>query len=230
MADPNEVKLVFRITDDGTLQILDAAGQKLDAVGQKAKSAGEGGSEGFSKIAREVISLNQALELAARAYELLERPIERVVGAAAGHESAVAGLNAQLQAQGRYSGAYNQALQDQAAALQRTTVYSQNLVESAQALLLTFPHLSNDVIPRATRAAADLAAAMGIDLTSAARALGSALDNPEQGLGRLSRANVRFTADQKALLQSLVNTGQTAKAYDLILSEIDAHVGGRAAA
>ena len=60
----NEVKLVFKITDDGTISVLDQAGKKLGQVGETAKKASKEASDGFSGLQRSIITLNQGLDQA----------------------------------------------------------------------------------------------------------------------------------------------------------------------
>ncbi len=59
----NEVILSFKITDSGTIQILDQAGKKLDEIATKAETVGQRGAAGFSALEARIISVNQALQL-----------------------------------------------------------------------------------------------------------------------------------------------------------------------
>jgi hypothetical protein len=83
---------------------------------------------------------------------------------------------------------------------------------------------------RATIAALDMAAAGFGEATSNATQLGKALNNPIAGITALNREGIQFTADQKALIASLVESGDVLKAQDIILTEIENQVGGTAAA
>jgi hypothetical protein len=65
---------------------------------------------------------------------------------------------------------------------------------------------------------------------SNATQLGKALNDPIKGITALNRAGIQFTEDQKALIQSLVESGKMLEAQDMILAEIEAQVGGTAAA
>jgi hypothetical protein len=83
---------------------------------------------------------------------------------------------------------------------------------------------------RATQAAIDMAAAGFGSATSNATQLGKALNDPIKGITALNRAGIQFTEDQKALIQSLVDSGKVLEAQDMILAEIESQVGGTAAA
>lgn len=65
MAD-REVKLVYRITDEGTLSVLDEAGRKIHTLGTTAETTAGKTSSGFTRMQASVVTLNQALDLTAR--------------------------------------------------------------------------------------------------------------------------------------------------------------------
>jgi hypothetical protein len=79
-------------------------------------------------------------------------------------------------------------------------------------------------------AAIDMAAAGFGSAESNATQLGKALNDPIKGITALNRAGIQFTEDQKALIESLVESGNVLEAQDIILKEIEAQVGGTARA
>ena len=110
------------------------------------------------------------------------------------------------------------------------------LIKAGQAQLLTFKNLAasadetGGMFDRATLASADLAAAGFGSIDSASIMLGKALNDPIKGITALNRAGVQFTEEQKALIQSLVDTGDMAAAQNLIMQEVETQVGGTAEA
>jgi len=112
----------------------------------------------------------------------------------------------------------------------------QNLIKEGQALLLTFKSVSADadkvggVFDRATKASIDLAAAGFGSVTSNAVQLGKALEDPIKGLAALGKSGVTFTAEQKELIKTLVETGRVAEAQEIILAAVETQVGGTAEA
>jgi hypothetical protein len=110
------------------------------------------------------------------------------------------------------------------------------VIKATQAKLLTFREVAKTAdtmggsFDRATIAALDMAAAGFGEATSNATQLGKALNNPITGITALNRAGIQFTEDQKALIASLVESGNVLKAQDIILTEIEAQVGGTSAA
>jgi hypothetical protein len=110
------------------------------------------------------------------------------------------------------------------------------VIKATQAKLLTFRNLTKTAgemggaFDRATDAAIDMAAAGFGTAESNATQLGKALQDPIKGITALNRAGITFTEDQKELIKSLVESGRVLEAQDVILKEIEAQVGGTAAA
>lgn len=121
-----------------------------------------------------------------------------------------------------------QELADKAAEFQNKTLFGDEVVEQAQAMLLTFKNIRGDIYDRTVPAILDLATAMKSDPTSAALQLGKALNEPLMGLQALTRSGVQFSQSQKDLIKNLVETGQLAKAQAIILDEVYSQFGGSA--
>ena len=111
-----------------------------------------------------------------------------------------------------------------------------DVIAGTQAKLATFKELAStaDVVggsfDRATIAALDMAAAgFGSAETNAVQ-LGKALNDPIKGITALTRSGITFTASEKQLIATLVQSGQQLKAQDIILKAIETQVGGTAQA
>jgi hypothetical protein len=107
------------------------------------------------------------------------------------------------------------ALNDQAAAMQKTTMYEDDTVTAAQAMVAAFTK-NEDSIRRITAAAADLASAKGMDLVSATELVTKSVYGETNALGRYGIA-----ADGAA--------GSTQRLEGL-MKNLNAHFGGQAAA
>ena len=123
-----------------------------------------------------------------------------------------------------------------AQSIERATGIEAEAVTEGQNLLLTFTNIrnrageGNDIFNQATTALTDMATAMGTEPKAAAIQLGKALNDPIKGVTSLGRAGVQFTEDQKAMIASLVETGDVAGAQKVILGELNTQFGGSAAA
>ncbi|VUD48414.1 hypothetical protein TDB9533_01229 [Thalassocella blandensis] len=117
-----------------------------------------------------------------------------------------------------------------AADLQKVTTFGDEEVIKAQSKLVTFTNILGENFKRTTELAGDLAVRMDMDLSSATVQLGKALNDPIKNLSALSRAGIQFSDDQKAVIKSLVESGDLAKAQTIILNELETQFGGSARA
>jgi hypothetical protein len=110
------------------------------------------------------------------------------------------------------------------------------LIRSAQAVMLTFKELGDSAddiggpFDRATKAAVDLAAAGFGEVEANAIQLGKALQDPIKGLTALRRSGVTFTQQQQDQIKALVESNRLLEAQDVILGAIETQVGGTAEA
>lgn len=120
--------------------------------------------------------------------------------------------------------------------LEKNLAIDGELIKATQTKLATFANLTKTVdesggaFDRATVAALDLAAAGFGSAESNAVQLGKALQDPIKGIGALARAGVTFTAQEKEKIKTLVESGKTLEAQDMILKAIETQVGGTAEA
>jgi len=118
----------------------------------------------------------------------------------------------------------------------RLTGVDQNLIKESQALLLTFKDIASSAdevggaFDRATQLTLDMASAGFGSVTDNAKQLGKALNDPIAGLTALRRSGIQFTEAQQDQIRTLVESGQTLEAQNMILQEIENQVGGTAEA
>ncbi|GGG51749.1 hypothetical protein GCM10010964_43660 [Caldovatus sediminis] len=138
--------------------------------------------------------------------------------------------DAVLRATGHTAGLTAEQIRAMSQEIARGTLASTEGVEAAAQKLLTFRSIAGQTFERALRAAQDLAAVGFGTIESAAVQLGRALDNPAEGLSALTRIGVVFTAEQKRVIEALVETGEVAEAQRVILEALERRVGGAGAA
>lgn len=151
-------------------------------------------------------------------------------------EKVTAQTNAVLKSTGSVANVTKRQIEDLATSIMRKSGMDDEAIKSAENLLLTFTKVrdeagrGNDVFSQATKITADLSVALGKDLNSSAMMVGKALNDPIKGISALSRAGVQFTADQKDMIKSMVDSGNVMGAQKLILKELETQVGGSAQA
>lgn len=145
-------------------------------------------------------------------------------------KQAVDVLNSTLQATGATAWTSSRQLQEMASSLQQITNYGDETIIQMQSVLLGFKNIKGDTFEDATKAILDMATVMKMDLSSAAQAVGKALDDPINGITSLQRQGFRFSESQKAVIQSLIDAGDTAGAQKIIIDELNTTYGGAAEA
>lgn len=135
-----------------------------------------------------------------------------------------------IESTGGAAGFSADAIHGLAAALQDSTTFSDEQIQSAENLLLTFTNIGHETFPDATQAVLDMSQALGQDLKTSSIQLGKALNDPIAGLTSLSRVGVKFTQETKDQITTLVEQGKTLEAQKIILAELNNEFGGSAAA
>ncbi|MES0071940.1 hypothetical protein [Mesorhizobium sp. M0058] len=210
----NEAALAGRAVEGSAMRAAGAT----DALGRSVTAAGS--------AYRSLVAIAGAAGLALGSAFAFAQFIRNTVDS----EKAQTQLAAALRSTGNVAGQSVDGLNAHAAALQRITAYEDDAVTSSQALLLTFTKIRGDTFNKATDAILDMATAMKQDLQGATIMVGKALNDPILGVTALSRAGVQFTASQKEVIKSLVETGDVAGAQVLILKELENQFGGSAKA
>lgn len=141
---------------------------------------------------------------------------------------AVAQLNAVLRSTNNAAGLTSKELIAMADSLAKTTLYADDMVLSAQNMLLTFTNITKDIFPDTIAAVLDMSTALGQDLKSSAIQLGKALNNPIEGVSALQRVGVSFNNAQQEMIETMVKSGRTMEAQRFILAELQKEFGGSA--
>lgn len=221
------VQIVPRI--DGVAKGI--SGQLSGDMATAGAAGGSGFASGFNKILGPALLLGGAVAIGGF-----------VKGAvAAGEQAATSNSRIQNIAEsmnlfGAESETVAKRLIDVANAQAIATGVDQNAIKGTQAKLLTFKEIAatagevGGAFDRATTAAIDLAAAGFGDAESNAIQLGKALNDPIKGITALTRSGVTFTEAEKQQIETLVNSGKTLEAQNLILGAIETQVGGTAEA
>lgn len=144
---------------------------------------------------------------------------------------AIAQVETGLRTTGNAVGFTSNELQKMASSLQNNTLFGdEEILQNVTAQLLTFTNIAGKQFDRTQQAALDLATRLDGDLKSASIQLGKALNDPVANLSALSRSGIQFSEEQKATINTLVETNRLAEAQTIILNELEKQYGGSAAA
>ena len=150
------------------------------------------------------------------------------VNAAAGEETAIMRLEAAHRATQGAVGMTVEQLRQLATEMMNLTGIEDDNFMAVEALAMTYGNITAETMPRFLSVAADMATMFGGDLTSSARALALALSAGEDGLMRLRRQGVIFTDEQREMIATLWEAGDTLGAQNVVLTELEGRFGGTA--
>jgi hypothetical protein len=166
----------------------------------------------------------------------LKSAFSAILGDYTDHDKAAKQTEAVLKSTGHAAGVSKDQIIAHADAIEKLSGQDDVAVQAGENMLLTFTNIKNRVgegnktFNDATQAMADLSAATGKSMPAAATMLGKALNDPIKGISALSRVGVQFDSDQKKLIKTYVKHGETAKAQNIILREMQKEFGGSAKA
>ena len=141
-------------------------------------------------------------------------------------EAQSARINAILTTTRNQVGLTSTAIERMGSSIALATLENETGVRNAIAQLLTFRKVSGEVFEDVLKTAADMSALGFGTIESESVKLAKALQDPRQSLASLSRSGITFTRQQRALIVSLVETGQQAEAMSRILANVNGQVGG----
>jgi phage-related minor tail protein len=149
----------------------------------------------------------------------------------AGRESAEMSLRlgAALKATGEVVGFTQHQLEGMADAMSKATRFDDDGIKRAQSVMLTFSNVTGGVFTRGMSLAADYAKVLGVDLSSAARVLGRALNDPVDGVGRLSLVIGKLDPETRDLIKTFQENGDTMQAQITLIEALEKKFGGFAA-
>ena len=225
MADKDfRIDLILGAKFAEAFRALDGAKRKIDDVdksaGKLSRNAGTAVGTGIRA------SATAAVAAATAATAVMGLYIAKTIEA----EKVQAQLQSRLADTAKVAGRSLEQLNQQAANLQKITIFDDEAIGNAQAMLLTFTQIRGLNFDGAIEASLDLATVMGTDASSAAKILGKALSDPEKGLAALTKAGVTFTDAERTRIEKMLEAGRVAEAQAVILEKLRGTMGTAAEA
>lgn len=116
--------------------------------------------------------------------------------------------------------------------LSNITGIDDEVIKGAQAMLALNGKIASSAteMARATQLSADVAAAGGVSMEAAAKAVSKAYDDPLKGMAAFSKAGIKLTDEQKNSIKWLVAKGRAAEAQGILLDAVGEKTKGAAEA
>lgn len=216
---------------------LDSLRLKIAKVDNSAQFKGlERGTKraevAFSRLGQQVAKVGTGLKVAfagVAAY-LAHHVVDKVAEMAKEQIQVEAKLRQVMKTTGQAAGITAGELLEQAHALEKVTLFTDEATVAAQTILSTFKSVKGDVFKDAVQIAQDLSTVWGGDLTTSMKRLGKALEDPVKGLTNLRRVGIIFTREQNEQIAELVATNRLLEAQQVILTSLRGRFGGAAKA
>lgn len=180
-----------------------------------------------SKLIDGIAGLNPVIGVAVGALAALFSKAKEFEQVAAESAKEGAKVEAVLQSTKYAAGITKEELDQLAQTVSKSAGIDDELVQSAEAVLLTFTKVNKDVFPETITIAQDMAAILGGDLNSTIVQVGKAM-NDFSGYTALKRAGVSFSEEQIEQIQHFKDTNDIIGYQNLLLKELQTEFGGAA--
>lgn len=137
-------------------------------------------------------------------------------------------LRSVLLAAGTAAGVTTSKMLKLADSLSDLTGIEEQSIYSAERILVAFGTLNEEGLERTLQLSADVAMAMGTDISSAAQKLGQVLATPTQGLDGLKEIGITFTAQEQEQIKTVYEANGAYEAQALILDKVASTYSGSA--
>lgn len=218
-----KIAVLLTATDKMTESVNTAVSKSQRALEQLQKSKGY---QAFDKLGSQALIAGTAITAG----------FGMAISAAEESEVATKRLERVFQSMGEKTGKAAKDAEEYASKLQMVIGVEDEEIMAVQAKLATFQRVSNEagrmngVFNRATEAAFNLASAGFGEASTNAVQLGKALQDPIKGINSLARSGVTFTAQEKAKIRALYESGKVFEAQNVLLKAVEKQVGGVAKA
>lgn len=207
-----------------------------DAAGvRKGTAEANKNIKGFSTSAVGMLKKVGVAYAAFKGFDLLKSSVGEAVGAVREQDRLMGQSQAVIKSTGGAANVTAGQIVKMSDAMERKSLIDAEQIQNGANVLLTFTKIrneagkGNDVFNQGTQAALDLSTALKMDMKSSATLVGKALNDPIKGVSALGKSGVQFSADQKKLITSLVESGDQMGAQKIILKELNTQFKGSAA-
>lgn len=237
MFDNIEWTLIAEDKASGTFKKVALSAKELSSASEGMTESVNKSNSSWQNIAKGVFAGGIALGAAKQAFSLLSGEIGRSIQEASDFQREQAQLTSVLNSTGHAAGLTRDELNQMSDDLSSRTAIAQGDITNVQSMLLTFTKVGEAQFGTVTQAVLDLATTMnsgGVPsmeaLKGTAIQLGKAMNDPIQGVSALAKAGVQLSDEQKALIESFMETNDIASAQQVILDELATQTGGAASA
>lgn len=210
-----------------------AAEAKLASYGKQVNTTASTATKGLSAFGVSAGMVFAGAAVAVGAF------VSKSISAYSANQRVMAQTEAVLKSTGGAAGVTAKQIGAMANSLAVMTGIDDEAIQATENLLATFTQVrneagkNNDVFDQTTKAVLDMATAMNggaipsqEELLKTTIMVGKAMNDPITGMSKLMRVGVTFTASQRAMIQSLTQSGDLMGAQKIVLAELNKEFGG----
>ena len=203
---------------------IQSVNQKLDQM----QKASESVSAKFQRLTSIIGGATISFGAVAKAFQTVASAVSACTTAYSAQELAERKLQTTLIATQNAVGMTAGEMLDLADALSSVTTYSDQEIIAVEQMLAATRKISAEVMPEATQAVLDMAAATGDDAAGAAKDLAQALSDPAGEIESLKEKGIQLTAEQAENIRKVQEQNGLYEAQKLLLKEVAGTYGGMA--
>lgn len=222
----NNISIKISADVQQALNGIQSVNQKLDSMlktAENTKKSFMGLTAGFTVVTSAISTVISAVQKAVDAGAELIRTYSL-------QEQAERRLQTVLRATQNAVGMSASELFDLADSLSSVTAYSDQEIIAVEQMLAATRKISSEVMPEATKAVLDMAAATGDDAAGAAKDLAQALSDPAGEIESLKEKGIQLTEEQAENIKRVQEQNGVYEAQKLLLKEVAGTYGGMAEA
>ncbi len=213
MANSEDIKLIIEAQDKASKQ-LDTITKSLGGFVDKAESSADtlanlgkaaAGYFAFDKVKDFLVSSVSEFAKAEQSAKLMEAVLKQT---------------------GNTTGMTAAQILAYADSIEQATGIEAESLQAAATQLARNAKLTGDQFKDLLRLGTDMSVVLGGDIASNSLILAKALESPENAVAKLAKVFIFFTEEQKKQIATMLEAGDVAKAYSVIIGEIDRQVGG----
>lgn len=222
-----EIEVVLKIIDQMSAEVKKVR-ETMDKEFNQAKASASGLNKAINDVKGSVSSIIPYAVSAGGAIMALAAAFRFSIKEAAESQRIDVMLNNTLITAGHIIGVTRTELDNYTASIMAHSKETDEMIKSAENVLLRFTRIGKEIFPQALQAAADLSAQGFGDMAQTAQMLGRALNDPEMGLRALRQAGLSLSDSQIKNIKNMMDLGQEAKAQKIILKELNVTIEGSA--
>lgn len=205
---------------------IESVKQKLEQMSKSTMTA----SERFVDFSAKLSAVSIAFQSVSRIMGIAVSAAKDVITAYSAQEQAERRLQTVLAATQNAVGMSATELYNLADSLSKVTTYSDQEIIAVEQMLAATRRIGRDVLPEATRAVLDMAAATGDDAAGAAKDLAQALADPAGEIESLKEKGIQLTEEQAENIKKVQEQNGVYAAQKILLQEVSKTYGGMAEA